>query len=103
LFDPIAYYRPETHIFPAIQERFADKGIIDPMALYVILDWKSSRARTRHRSRLAGIGGSFEAAVKQIAAGLHAATGPEQRLELLLTTWGFRLPTRFSDPHCALS
>jgi hypothetical protein len=63
------------------------------MALYLILDWKSSRARTRHRSRLAGIAGSFNAAVGEIAADLHAAASPEQRLGVLLTKWGFRLPT----------
>jgi hypothetical protein len=43
--------------------------------------------------RLARIGGSFKAAVSEIAADLHGATGPEQRLGLLLTKWGFRLPT----------
>lgn len=93
LFDPIAYYSPERLMFPAIAQSFADTGILDPLALYVILDWKASRARTRHRSRLAGMAGSFTAAVKEIAADLHAATGPEQQLGLLLTKWGFRLPT----------
>jgi hypothetical protein len=93
LFDSIAYYSPETRIFPAIAESFVDTGTLDPVAFYLILDWKAPRARTRHRSRLARIGGSFNAAVNQIAADLHGATGPEQQLELLLTKWGFRLPT----------
>jgi hypothetical protein len=93
LFDPIAYYSPERLMFPAIARSFADTGILDPAALYVILDWKASRARTRHRSRLAGKAGSFTAAVNKIGADLHAATGPEQQLGLLLTEWGFRLPT----------
>jgi hypothetical protein len=31
--------------------------------------------------------------VNEIAADLHAATGPEQQLGLLLIKWGFRLPT----------
>lgn len=93
LFDSIAYYSPETRMFPAIARSFADTGNFDPMALYVILDWKSARARTKHRSRLARIGGSFNAAANEIAAELHAAAGPEQRLGLLLTKWGFRLPT----------
>jgi hypothetical protein len=35
----------------------------------------------------------FKAAVNEIAAALHAATGPEQQLELLLVDWGFQLPT----------
>jgi hypothetical protein len=93
LFDPIAYYSPEALVFPAIERTFADTGKLDPMALYLILDWKASRARTKHRSRLARIGGSFRAAAGMIAADLHTAAGPEQRLGLLLTKWGFRLPT----------
>jgi hypothetical protein len=93
VFDPIAYYSAETCIFPAIAQCFADTGILDPLALYLILDWKAARARTRHRSRLAKIAGSFNAAVKEIAADLHAAPVPEQQLGLLLTKWGFRIPT----------
>jgi hypothetical protein len=93
LFDPIDYYSPETSIFPAIAKSFTATGTLDPMALYLILDWKASRARTKHRARLAGISGSFKAAVKEIASDLHAAAGPEQQLELLMTEWGFRLPT----------
>jgi hypothetical protein len=93
LFDPIAYYSPETLMFPAIAKSFADTGFLDPAALYVILDWKAPRARTRHRLRLAGMAGSFNAAVKEIAADLQTAIGPEQQLGLLLTKWRFRLPT----------
>jgi hypothetical protein len=94
LFDPLSYYNPETSIFPQIQTSFAETGELDPTAFYVILDWKSSRARTRHLLRLAKLGRSFDAAVKDIAAALAANAGhPERQLELLLTDWGFRLPT----------
>ncbi len=93
LFDPLAYYSPETLMFPAIGKSFADTGVLDPAALYVILDWKSPRARTRHGIRLAERAGNFDAAAKEIAADLQAAIGPEQQLGLLLTKWGFRLPT----------
>jgi hypothetical protein len=93
LVDPIAYYNPETLLFPALAQSFADTGTLDPASLYLILDWKAPRARTRHRSRLARIAGSFNAATNDIAADLRVATGPEQQLGLLLTKWGFRLPT----------
>ncbi len=93
VFDPIAYYNPETRIFPALAESFATTGKLDPLGLYVILDWKSPRARTKHRSRLIRIAGSFNSAVDQIGAELHAAASPEQRLGLLLTKWDFLPPT----------
>lgn len=93
MIGPIAYYNPETVLFPAVARSFADTGTLDPEVLYLILDWKVPRARTRHRSRLATIAGSFSAAVANITVELRAATGPEQQLQLLLTKWGFRLPT----------
>jgi len=93
MFDPITCYNPEMLAFPMLAQQFAETGTLDPLGFYLILDWKASRARTRHRSRLAVIGGNFSAAVSMIAADLHAATEPEQKLGLLLTRWGFRLPT----------
>ena len=93
LFDPIAYYSPETLLFPMVAQSFAHTGTLEPVMLYLILDWKAPRARTRHRSRLAKIAGNFNTAAATIGAELYAATGPEQRLCLLLTKWGFRLPT----------
>jgi hypothetical protein len=63
------------------------------MDLYIILDWKAARARTRHLARLARIAGNFEAAVAKIATDLREWNGPERQLGSLLTTWGFRLPT----------
>lgn len=93
LLNPIAYYSPETILFPVLEKSFADTGILDPLELYIILDWKSPRARTRQQRRLAVIAGSFDAAAHGIAADLRSAIGPEQQLGLLLTKWGFLLPT----------
>ena len=83
-----------TRLFPRVAKTFARTGKIDAVAFYLILDWKSPRARTRHGRRLAERDkGSFSAAVMQIAAGFRAATAPEQRMRLLIETWGFRVPT----------
>jgi hypothetical protein len=93
MFDPIDYYSPETRVFSAIAQSFLDAGTLHPAAFYLILDWKAPRARTKHRSRLAKKAGSFGRAVSEIAAELRAATTPEEKLRLLLTNWGFQLPT----------
>jgi hypothetical protein len=94
MIDDITYYNPETYLFPHLARNFADTGTIDPEALYLILDWKAPRARTRHLSRLTRIAkGGFAVATSMIAAELHAATDPEQQLNLLLSKWEFRLPT----------
>jgi hypothetical protein len=93
MFNPNVYYSPETLLFPAVADSFRESGILDPMAFYLILDWKAPRARKRHRDRLVKIAGSFNEAVNRIASNLKDAPDPEQRLKFLLTTWGFRLPT----------
>jgi hypothetical protein len=93
MLDPLAYYSPETYLFPKLGDVFTTTGQLDPEALYLILDWKASRARTRHLRRLTSIAGSFVAAAQEIAADLHMAAGPQQQLGILLTKWGFRLPT----------
>jgi hypothetical protein len=56
---PIVYYNSDTLHFPKL-EHFTAHSRITPEELYLILDWKASRARTRHRDRLARIGGGDE-------------------------------------------
>lgn len=87
------YYDPEDRLFPGLAVTFAQEKRLDPAEFYLILDWRAPRARTRHIRRLARKAGSFAAAVGQIASDLHQAAEPEERLELLLDKWGFRLPT----------
>ncbi len=91
--DEFAYYAPETHLFSALTQRFAKTGQLHAEALYLILDWKAPRARTRHLRRLARLAGSFDKAVSDIATDLHTAAEPDQRLGALMTKWEFLLPT----------
>ena len=90
---PLVYYDPEKYLFSEVVARFAKTGELSPPEFYLILDWKASRARTKHLSRLAEIAGSFTSATHKIAEDLTAAAGPEQRLNVLLRKWRFSLPT----------
>ena len=89
--DPLAYYSPEMHLFPALAQSFAETGQLHPEALYLILDWKGPRAK--HLRRLTRIARTFNTAARRIGADLHGAAGPEQRLGVLLTRWDFSLST----------
>jgi hypothetical protein len=92
--DPLAFYNPETYLFPGLAVRFAETSALDPMELYLILDWKAPRARTKHLRRLAErASGSFERAAVEIATQIGKSANPKDRLRALLETWGFRLPT----------
>jgi hypothetical protein len=91
--NPAAFYWPEIELFPEVQRRFAACGELDPLHFYAILDWKAPRARTRHLARLSNRQGGFDGAVAAIATGLRSASGRRERLQFLMTSWGFRLPT----------
>jgi hypothetical protein len=93
MLDPILYYSPEASLFPDLATRFARTGHLTGEELYLILDWKAPRARTRHLKRLSK-NRTFTEAAKDLGAQLHGAHDDEQRLALLLSPeWGFALPT----------
>lgn len=88
------FYWPEIHIFDEIRKTFEDGGNIDPFALYIILDWKSSRAKKYHVDRMKKLtGSSYHAAVEKLGKELFVARCPEERLRIMLVDWKFRLPT----------
>ncbi len=94
--DYINYYSREKHLFENVGPRFRKSRHIDSTDFYLILIWKAERAKTRHKIRLAKLAkktGGFSAAVEEIAASLHAARGPQDRLKILMQEWKFRLPT----------
>jgi hypothetical protein len=86
-------YDLETYLNFDVKTKFMDTGIIESLDFYLILIWKSPRAKTRARDRLKSIAGSFSKAVGQIGHALHGARDPKERLQILMITWKFRLPT----------
>jgi hypothetical protein len=91
--NPIDYYSPETSLFPELAVRFAATGKLEAEELYLILDWKAARARTRHLKRLT-VGRTFSQATQELARDLCGAIDDAQRLKLLLSpSWSFALPT----------
>lgn len=83
-----------TLLFPTLACRFAATGQLTAEELYVILDWKAPRARTKHLKRLAKLSGDgFKLATQNLAHDLHVAAGPKERLEALMTNWEFQLTT----------
>lgn len=86
------FYHLERYLFTEVGPRFAKTGDISPADFYMIIIWKANRAKTRVRDRLHAQEGSFAAAVKAIAASLHASAEPMRKLEVLMKEWHFRLP-----------
>jgi hypothetical protein len=90
--DLFAYYAPDTQFLAQLAQSFEQTGRLDPEAFYLVLDWKAARARKKHLARLTKLAGSFNKAVHDIATGLSKSEDAEC-LRLLMTKWGFRLPT----------
>ena len=83
----------EKYLFENVGKTFRDKGKLSPLDLFLILHWKSRRAKNKNRDKLKMKSGSFGKATKQIAASLQKANSPEERLRVLMEKWGLRLPT----------
>ncbi|MEX0751700.1 MAG: hypothetical protein WD073_02090 [Xanthobacteraceae bacterium] len=83
----------EHYLFKEVGPRFRSSGKLKPLDLFLILHWKSWRAKKKARDRLKKIAGSFDKATKEIAASLHEATNSKERMQILMQKWRFRLPT----------
>jgi hypothetical protein len=85
------FYFLEKYLFDVVGPRFLAR--INSVDFFMIIAWKSNRAKTRVRDRLKRhANGNFSKAVVQIARALSSAKTARERLELLMQDWGLRLP-----------
>jgi hypothetical protein len=92
--DYLKFYNLEKYLFEDVRRRFRDRDELAALDLFLILQWKSTRAKNRNRDKLKEqAGGSFETAARKIGASLLKANSPEDRLKLLMKEWTLRLPT----------
>jgi hypothetical protein len=88
------YYDVERYLFDEVGPLFRKEGTFRPEDLFLILIWKANRAKKRHLKRLIKIsGGSYRVAVSMLSHDLSKARSPKARLQVLMATWKFRLPT----------
>jgi hypothetical protein len=82
--DYVKIYWLEPYLFGEVAQRFRNTGSIDPADFYMIIIWKSNRAKTRTRKRLFKRAGTFAKAIKRISDCLRTRAGAQQRVELLM-------------------
>jgi hypothetical protein len=91
--DYLNLYHLERYLLEDVGPRFRSSGKIDSTDLFMILAWKSNRAKTRVRDKIKSHAkGSFKEAVLEIAKALSAAKDHKERLGVLMRDWGLRLP-----------
>lgn len=84
----------EPYLFGEVGPHFRATGIIAPEDFWLILIWKANRAKNHERRRFEKRGNcGFGEAVDRIAAALTEAKGLNERLGVLMKTWGMKLPT----------
>jgi hypothetical protein len=86
------FYDLERYLFTEVGPRFVKTGDLSPADFYMIVIWKANRAKTKVRDRLNKREGGFAAAVKSMAASLHASADSMERLKVMIKDWGFALP-----------
>jgi hypothetical protein len=92
--DYLKFYDDEWYLLNEVGPSFRRTGELDVVDFYMMLVWKSNRAKNYHVKRLKKIAdGTLENAVSQIAKGLWTYTDRKQRLRLLMDKWWFSLPT----------
>jgi len=93
--DYLKFYNLEKYLMEEVRPRFRDTGHLCSLDLFLIIHWKSPRARKKAKIRLERIVGTggFQEAARRIASSLRAADGSENRLKILMQNWRFRLPT----------
>ena len=93
MLDYCKFYNLEQYLFDEVGQRYRKDGKISSLDFFLILHWKSPRAKTRARDRLKKKVESFDRAIRQITTSLHKENDPKKRLQILMQRWGFRLPT----------
>jgi hypothetical protein len=89
----LKFYDDESYLMGEVADRFHKAGgTIEPADFYMLLIWKSNRAKNYQRDRLKHKAGSFQKAVSEIASALKSSVERRERLRILIQDWEFSLP-----------
>jgi len=96
--DYVKYYDLERYLFEDVHEHFQNDHFIGAFDFFSIVVWKANRAKSWIAQRLRKHASSdarndIDAIVRRLTASLYDEKDTHGRLQLLLNTWGFRLPT----------
>lgn len=91
--DYLSFYWIESHLFETVGPRFRESGRLAPVDFFLIVQWKSNRARRKMAKRLLDHRKTLEGAVSDLGRGIRRQSAPRDRLQYLMTEWGLHLPT----------
>lgn len=88
----LRYADLERYLFEDVRRRFHSEHSISAFDLFSIIIWKANRAKSRIARRLLRYESDLEHAARRLSGDLWQARGAEDRLRVLMSDWGFRLP-----------
>ncbi len=89
------YYDLESYLFGTVSPRFTSEHTLSAFDFFCIVIWKADRSKTKVVKRLLTHGKfpDLDSAVKSLSAKIAAALSPKDKLKVLVSDWGFLLPT----------
>lgn len=91
--DPLDLYNLERYLLGTVSQRFHAQGYLNAFDFFCIIIWKANRAKSQvARGLLRRSGLSLESTVHHLTAALASAPTDRDRFEILVETWGLRLP-----------
>jgi hypothetical protein len=93
--DYLKYYHLEKYLFNDVSNHFRTDGHITAFDFFCIVIWKANRSKSKIANRLLDkkLGQeNLDSAAKVLTSAIFKAESSKQRLEIIMKTWGFRLP-----------
>ena len=84
----------EKYLLEAVRPRFREQGYLNAFDFFCIVIWKANRAKSKVAKKLLALSRAkdLDSACEQLTRGIHAESSDQEKLELLLNEWRFRLP-----------
>jgi hypothetical protein len=93
LVNYLRYYDLEAYLFDHVTQVFQRRGYLTGFEFFSIVRWRTNGATAQVAHRLTASGHTdLEAAVQLLTTEIANAESNEEKLEILLKKWGFRLP-----------
>lgn len=91
--DYTRYYHLEDYLFGEVSKSYHRTKTLTTFDFFCVVVWKANRAKSKVAKRLLAQGhASLDDAVAALVRDITAAAEPKQRLKVLVSDWGFRLP-----------
>ncbi len=84
----LKFYSPENYLFDEVSRSFQEKGYLTPEEFFMIVIWKSNRAKTKVRQGIIESGKT----IRDITSNIALAKTSKQKLEILTGITGIGIP-----------